>query len=50
MCLQPQLYRVFLHLISEYEINNGGIVVVKIIKQNWYNFNSVDQLKFLFCV
>ena len=39
LCLQ--LYRIFLHLISEYEINIDGTVVVKIITQNWYNFNSV---------
>ena len=32
LCLQ--LYRIFLHLISEYEINIDGTVVVKIITQN----------------
>ena len=32
VCLQ--LYRIFLHLISEYEINSDGTVVVKIITQN----------------
>ena len=39
--LYLQLYRIFLRLISEYEIMMAQSVVVKIITQNWYNFNSV---------